>query len=229
MRRTLAVLVLLLSAGCSSDTSDGPHVFAASSLTEAFRALDIEADYSFGASSRLAAQVLEGAPADVLATADDPTMQRVVDAGLAAGPPVVFALNRLAIAVPRTDPAGIRGLADLARPGLRVVLAAPAVPAGRYAAEALAAAGVQVQPLSLEPNVKAVAGKVASGEADAGIVYVTDVRADRRLAAVPLDVETRCWVVALRRGGRAAREFVDYMQNEEARRTLARHGFGLPG
>lgn len=222
-------LFLFLLVGCGGDSGgDGPSVFAASSLTEAFEALDTDAAYSFGASSRLAAQVVEGAPADVLATADEQTMQRVVDAGLAAGPPVVFARNRLAMAVRRGNPSDIRAVADLARPGLRVVLAAPAVPAGRYAAEALDAAGVEVQPVSLEPNVKAVAGKVANGEADAGIVYATDVRADGRLTAVPLDTGTECRLVALKRGGAAARRFVAHVQSEAGRRVLADHGFEVP-
>jgi molybdate transport system substrate-binding protein len=246
-RRPAAVLLVLLSllAGCSSDkggdtdstatSSTGPVekpvVFAASSLTETFRDLDIEAEYSFDSSSRLATQVIEGAPADVLATADRPTIQRVVDAGLAQGEPVVFAHNVLSVAVRKADPTRPREPPDLHRPGLRWVLAAPEVPIGRYAVEALAAAGLQVQPVSLEPNVKAVANKIALGEADTGVVYVTDIFADDRLAEVQLfpKKETECWIVALKSGGEAGRRFVDYVLGEDGRERLFRRAFEIPG
>lgn len=223
MLRGLVALLLvgLGPTGCAGDgRSDRLTVFAASSLTQAFRALDTGADFSFGSSSRLVAQVVEGAPVDVLATADEQTMQRVVDAGLVAGAPVVFAANRLVIA----HRGAVRVVGDLARPGLRVVLAAPAVPAGRYAAEALAAAGVTVRPVSLELDVKAVAAKVASGEADAGIVYATDADADG-LQSIDVGVKARYAIAALRDDGR---RFVDLVRSEKGRRVLADHGFGLP-
>lgn len=231
MRRALATVILLFAACTGGEQEDEITVFAATSLTEAFETLDTDATFSFGASSRLAAQVIEGAPADVLVTADEQTMQRVVDAGLVDGHPVEVATNRLTIAVPRGNPAAVRSSADLARPGLRVVLAAPAVPAGRYAAEALAEAGVEVRPVSLEPDVKAVAAKVAIGEVDAGIVYVTDVRADPRLDAVPLDttVVARYQAAVLRGADSPApRRFVTSLLTVEARRVLVTAGFGPP-
>jgi molybdate transport system substrate-binding protein len=211
LRRALLALVVLLGA-CSDAGSGGRiTVFAASSLTEAFRALDVDADYSFGSSSRLARQVAEGAPADVLATADEESMGAAGDVR-----PVPFAVNRLVIA----HRGAVREPADLAR--LRVVLAAPSVPAGRYAEQALDRLGITVQPLSLEPDVKAVAAKVRSGEADAGIAYATDAR---DLHAVDLHVPVRYYVAALDDGGRA---FVDLLLSERGRRVLAEHGFGLP-
>ena len=204
-------------------------VFAASSLTETFRDLDIEAEYSFDASSRLVTQMVEGAPADVIATADRETIQRVVDAGLADGEPVVFARNVLVVALTKADPNRPRDPPDLHRPGLRWVLAAPEVPAGRYATKALAEAGLNVQPISLEPTVKAVATKVATGEADAGVVYVTDIFADDRLASISLRYETECWIVALKSGGAAGRRFVEYVLGEKGRETLFRHALEIPG
>ena len=116
-----------------------------------------------------------------MATADTDAMDRLARAGL-VDPPATFARNRLAIAVTSGNPARIAGLADLGRAGLKVVLADPTVPAGRYARQALDRAGVAVRPVSLALDVKAVARKVAEGEADAGIVYVTAVPAGRRAA-----------------------------------------------
>ena len=240
MRRTVVALLLLgLLAGCRGDNgkpetaapAEKPMVFAASSLTEAFGNLDTPAEYSFDSSSRLATQIVEGASADVLATADRATIQRVVDAGLADGAPVVFAHNIMVAVVRVTDPTRPREPPELHRPGLRWVLAAPEVPAGRYAAEALAKTGLQVQPVSLEPNVKAVVAKVAMGEADVGVAYITDVAADRRVAATGLGVtlETECWIVALKSGGTPARRFVQYVLGEKGRETLFRHAFEIPG
>lgn len=243
-RPAVVLLVLGLLAGCTGggggDSRPGaedskppggkkPLVFAASSFTETFRDFNIEADYSFDASSRLAAQIVEGAPADVLATADKQTMQRVVDAGLAAGKPVLFARNLVVAAVRSSDPARPRDPPHLHRPGLRWVLASPEVPAGRYAVEALAAAGLHVEPVSLEPNVKAVVTKVAMGEADVGVVYLTDVFADRRVYSISLGLETECWIVALKSGGEAARRFVQHVQSEAGREVLFRHSFEIPG
>lgn len=212
MLRGLVALLLVFFAGCTdAGGNDRLTVFAASSLTEAFGALDADADFSFGSSSRLAQQVVEGAPADVLATADEDSMAR---SGLRR--PVAFATNRLVIAH-RGD---VQAVGDLAR--VRVVLAAPSVPAGRYAAEALAAAGVTVQPVSLEPDVKAVAAKVRSGEVDAGIVYATDAKG---METIDLGVEARYFIAAITDEGRT---FVELVRSETSRRVLRDHGFGLP-
>jgi molybdate transport system substrate-binding protein len=212
VRRALLVALLLLLASCrDAGGSDRLTVFAASSLTEAFTALDADADYSFGSSSRLALQVVEGAPADVLATADETSIQQADK-----GRPVAFATNRLVIA----HRGAVKTPADLAR--VRVVLAAPSVPAGRYAVEALRAAGVEVRPVSFEPDVKAVAAKVRNGEVDAGIVYATDAKG---LRSIDLGVEARYFIAALTDEGRS---FVDLVRSDRGRRVLTDHGFGLP-
>lgn len=131
--------------------------------------------FAFAGSQQLVAQLTQGVPADVVATADEPSMQRLVDAGL-VGTPATFARTTLVIAVAAGNPLGITGLPDLGRPGLDVVLADPSVPAGRYARHVLDAAGVRVSPRSLELDVKATLAKVTSGTADAALVYATDVR-----------------------------------------------------
>jgi len=172
----------------TSEPSGEVVVFAAASLTDALEAIaaDLEAAtpgldvvFSFAGSQQLAAQIAEGAPADVFASADETQMDVVADAGLVAGEPRTFARNSLAIAVEPGNPLGIRGLADLARADVTLVLADEDVPAGRYAAAALEAAGVTVAPASLEVDVRAVLSKVALGEADAAPVTITQ----RHLAA----------------------------------------------
>src|SRR3954470_9999912 len=159
-------------------------VFAAASLTEAFNdektALgstkpDLSLTYSFAGSQALVQQVQQGAPADVFASADQKNMQKLVAAGL-VDPPKVFAQNKLEIVVAPGNPKHVTGLPDLARSDLDVVLEDPSVPAGNYSQQALTAAGVTVHPKSLELDVKSTLAKVTSGEADAAIVYVSDVK-----------------------------------------------------
>jgi molybdate transport system substrate-binding protein len=218
-------------------------VLAASSLTESFGELrarfraahpGIDVTFSFGASSSFAAQVRNGAPVDVVATADEPSMQALVEADPALRPQV-FARNRLAIAVAKGNPKGIRSLADLARPGTTVVLCAPEVPCGRLAAEAAGRAGAQPVPKSYEANVKAVLSKVALGEADAGVVYATDVRAAAdKVGGVDIAAEhnvTTAYPVARLSGTAnpgAADAFVAFVLSEEGREALARFGFEGP-
>ena len=188
----VALLVVTLVAACgtgsATSSADGPHelnVFAAASLTEAFTELGerftaehpgVTVAFNFAGSNDLVTQLQQGAPADVLATADAGNME---EAASLTGAPQAFAGNELVIAVEPGNPEGISGLADLAGEDLKVVLAAPEVPAGKYAQEALAKAGVTVQPVSLEVSVKGVVTKVSLGEADAGIV----VRHRRRRGA----------------------------------------------
>ena len=165
-------------------------VFAAASLQPAFdkisAQLHVDATFNYAGTQTLAAQLAQGAEADVFASADKTHMKTLLDAGLIAGAPEVFAHNRLEIAVAKGNPKGIHSLADLARPGLVVVLADPSVPAGKYAQQALAKANVTVHPASLEPQVTAVLSKVALGEADAGIVYVSDVVTSQKVQGVPI-------------------------------------------
>jgi molybdate transport system substrate-binding protein len=219
------------------------RVFAAASLAEPFRALETEwrarhaevpLAFQFAASSTLAVQIEEGAPADAVATADEPTMQRLEKGGHVEAPQL-FARNRLVIAVELGNPKGVRVLSDLARADLIVVLAAPEVPAGRYARELLAGAGVAVQPRSLEENVKAVLNKVVLGEADAGIVYASDARAaGDRIAAVEVPeastVEVTYWVAPLRSApqARLAREWVALVLAPAGRAALEGAGFRAP-
>ncbi|WP_110182633.1 molybdate ABC transporter substrate-binding protein [Nocardioides solisilvae] len=193
MRAPLVAAVVLVAAGCGAAGDGGTGgdgteltVFAAASLAGPFEqvAETFEAEHegvrvrlSLAGSSDLVAQVEAGAPADVLATADEETMQRLVDADLADGDPVPFAANRLQLAVPPGNPAGVRSLADLARPGLALVLCAPEVPCGAASARLAGAAGVTLSPVSEERSVTDVLAKVTSGEADAGLVYATDVLA----------------------------------------------------
>ena len=206
-------------------------MLAASSLTEPFTAVaaafedehpDVDVATSFGSSARLVAQVDAGAPADLILTADATTAARLGQVRSS----FAFARNRMAVAVTAGNPRAVASVADLARPGLRVVLAAPEVPAGRYGAEVLRRAGVAVSPVSLEPDVRAAAAKVASGEADAALVYATDVRADRRLAGVEVpaehNVEVSYIAAVLRAKGRA---LADFLLGPVGRRILAEAGF----
>lgn len=203
MRRTMAVALtaMLMLTGCGGSDDENPAasggsaapggtdvltgqltVFAAASLTESFDRIgrDLQArhpqlfiTFNYGGSSGLATQITEGAPADVFAAASPSTMKSVVDRGDNAGTPVVFAKNQLVIAVPKGNPKGIAGLADLSKPGLKVALCAEEVPCGAAAKKA----GVTVTPVTLERDVKAALAKVRLGEVDAALVYRTDAKA----------------------------------------------------
>lgn len=184
MTKAVGVLIALAAlAACQTyvGSTQPPTltVFAAASLQPPFdriaRQAQLDAKFNYAGTQTLTAQLMQGAQADVFASADSAHMKTVQDAGLLAGAPQVFAHNRLEIAVGKGNPKGIHSLADLARPGLVVVLADPSVPAGKYAEQALTKAGVAVKPASLELQATAVLSKVALGEADAGIVYVSDI------------------------------------------------------
>jgi len=218
-------------------------VLAAASLREVFRALGtafeqehpgIRVSFSFAGSSALAAQVVAGAPADVLASASTETMGSVVAAGRAAEARP-FATNSLQVAVPAANPGGVDSLADLADPAVSTALCQPQVPCGAAAQAVLSRAGVRVAPVTLEPNVAAVLGKVRLGEVDAGLVYVTDVRAagrDVRGIDVPADVNaTTAYPIAVLGASRnpaAARAFVDLVLSARGRAVLGAAGFGPP-
>ncbi|MDQ4008631.1 MAG: molybdate ABC transporter substrate-binding protein, partial [Actinomycetota bacterium] len=174
------------TAGASGRISGEVVVFAAASLTEVFGRLGrefeaahpgVQVAFSFGGSSSLGPQVVAGAPADVFAAASRQTMARVAAGGATDRRPVLFARNRLQIAVPPGNPGDVHGLADFARDELALALCAPQVPCGAAARRALSAAGVRARPDTLEQDVKAVLTKVELGEVDAGLVYRSDVRA----------------------------------------------------
>ena len=236
MRRGALLAAALLVSGCAGAASDEGSltVFAASSLQDVFRAEAAAfprgpVTFSFAGSGQLAAQVVAGAPADVLATADATSVRA------ARTPGRVFARNLLQIAVRPGNPKRVRGLADLARRDLVVVLASPSVPAGRYAARALARAGVRVRPASLEDSVRGALTKVVAGEADAALVYATDVRAAAsRVSGVDVPAaqnEPAAYYAAPVRGSMhpdRAREFVAFLLSAKGRAILRAAGFLPP-
>lgn len=254
--------VLALAAGCSSGSrsSGAPRtnpagsgsaaairgtvtVFAAASLKEAFTTLGkqfeaahprVSVKLDFDASSALAAQINEGAPADVFASAAQKNMQQVVSAGGATAP-VTFARNVVEIAVPPGNPAKITGVADLAAPGVKVALCQPQVPCGSVAAQVFANAGIEVKPVTLEPDVKSTLSKVELNEVDAGVVYVTDVRAaEGKVNGVPIpdavNASTEYPIAALTKAPNAAgaRAFVAFVLSQAGRSVLAADGFEQP-
>jgi molybdate transport system substrate-binding protein len=234
-------------AGGSSSSGGGLHgsitVLAAASLKESFTAIGktfetanpgTTVTFSFGASSSLAQQITQGAPADVFASASQKNMQQVVDAKAASGP-TAFARNVLEIAVPKDNPADVASLQDLARPGVKVALCQPQVPCGDLAQKVLAAAKVQVKPATLEADVKAALTKVQLGEVDAGLVYVTDVKAagDKVTGVrIPADVDlATTYPIAALTGSRnadLARAFVRYVLSGAAKAELTEAGFEAP-
>lgn len=244
------VFALLLTA-CGSPAATGDlTVFAAASLTDAFTELGetFEAEhagtnvlFNFGGSSALATQLSEGAPADVFASANNTQMQVAADAGRISGEPQEFLTNRLTIIVPADNPAGIESPADLANEGVRLILAAPDVPIRDYSDQSIAALGdadfqqaVYANLASEEPDVRQVATKVALGEADAGIVYTSDVTPDIADQVLQIEIPTEANVVAvypiaLVEGApnpELAQLFIDFVLSDQGQAILADWGFG---
>ncbi|HXM55156.1 MAG TPA: molybdate ABC transporter substrate-binding protein [Candidatus Dormibacteraeota bacterium] len=216
-------------------------VLAAASLTQAFTKIgdDLHAKYpgldvkfSFAGSSTLVTQIQQGAPADVFASADQANMQKVTGGGLATGTPSVFAHNELQIAVQAGNPKHITSVSDLANPAIKVAVCAPGVPCGTYSTTTFTKAGVTVKPVSQEQDVKSVLTKVGLGEADAGVVYVTDVKSGGSQVegvAIPDNLNTTAEypIVELKstQDEAAAKAFVDYVVGTQGQRTLAGFGF----
>ena len=253
MKRSVLVLAAtLLAAACGSapaisgqgspaPLSGSLSVFAAASLTDSFKALGdsfhqqypgVEFQFIFEGSPTLVTQIQQGAPADVFASADTANMDKVTAGGLAAGTPRVFARNQLEIAVAPGNPKGIHELKDLAQPGLIYISAGPTVPAGKYAAQALAKAGVTVTPRSLETDVKSVLSKIELGEADAGIVYTTDVKAAQgNVLGVPIpdqvNVIAAYPIVTLKASPSlaAAEAFIAFVTSPQGQAKLESFGF----
>ena len=179
------LLALVVAVSVAAGASAGPRanapltIYAAASLTDAFRTFDAAQNYSFAGSNALETQIRNGAPADVFASAAPLNTQRLFRAGLVEKP-VTFTANRLALIVPRANPAGIRTIYDLRSKPVKLVVAGPAVPVGAYTITVLRKMGLSSvlgKVVSRESDVRAVTGKIALGQGDAGLVYVTDARA----------------------------------------------------
>lgn len=252
----LGVSVLLL-AGCgstsgTSSASASPKaaggktvtVLAAASLTGTFTQLGkafetahpgVKVTFSFGGSSTLATQITQGAPADVFAAASPATMKTVTDASLADGQPHVFIRNRLEIATPAGNPGKVTALKDLANPKLKVVLCAAPVPCGAAAKKALASAKLTVKPVSLEQDVKGALTKVETGEADAALVYRTDVKAaGTKVKGIDFPEAANAIndypIVTLSRAPQPAlaKEFLQFVLSAQGKTVLTAAGFESP-
>ncbi|HZV50510.1 MAG TPA: molybdate ABC transporter substrate-binding protein [Candidatus Dormibacteraeota bacterium] len=242
-------LLLAACGGTASQATPSPSarpsgtltVLAAASLTEAFTQIGnqlqarnpgLKVRFSFAGSPTLVTQIQQGAPADVFASADQANMEKVVSGGFNATTPRIFAHNRLEIAVHAGNPKHIRSVYDLTNPGIRVDECAPAVPCGSYATTVFKKAGITVTPVSQEQDVKSVLTKVALGEADAGIVYVSDVKsAGSSVAGVEipdsLNVVASYPIVELKSAPNpvAARVFIEAVLNSSGQQALERYGF----
>lgn len=251
--------VSLASCAAASDTSASPTagtssavpelsgtltVFAAASLKTTFTDLaaafeaahpKVKVSLSFDGSSTLVTQITQGAPADVFASADTKNMTKLSDAKMAAGKPVDFATNVLTLVVPTTNPANIASFADAAKPGTKLVICAAQVPCGAAALSDATSAGLTLAPVSEELNVTSVLGKVISGEADAGLVYVTDAKsAAKKVKEVPLDLATPTvndYPIVAVEGSKQqelAKAFIALVTAPEGQQVLQDAGFGTP-
>ena len=215
-------------------------VYAAASLSEAFEDLateyeaanpDVDVKLNFAGSARLAAQISAGARADVFASANSATMNRVAAEGRTAAPPVLFVRNRLALVVPVDNPGNVTELADLSDDSLVLAMCAPEVPCGALARAVLNDAGVDADAETEETSVRAVLTKVTLGEADAGLVYATDVAAGgNEVASVPLGPQIRFndYPVAAVSERAVAADFVDFLLGPDGQDILRSHGFQSP-
>jgi molybdate transport system substrate-binding protein len=247
----------IVAAGPVAAADEGSvAVFAAASLREAFEAAapaftkktGVAVTFSFGGSDTLVAQLKQGAPADVFASANEAQMKIAADAGLLAGPARTFARNHLVVIVPRAGTAKVTQLADVAKPGIRVVLAVASVPVGNYSRAAFRKLNgengypadfgglVERNVVSNELDVKAVATKISLGEGDAGVVYETDITpaiAGRlKMIAFPPGVSPEAIypIAALKNAPspRGARAFVDFVMSPAGQAFLKARGFASP-
>ncbi|USQ76896.1 molybdate ABC transporter substrate-binding protein [Ornithinimicrobium cryptoxanthini] len=244
----VAGLVILAGAlgGCGgAEGVEGAdvRVFAAASLTDVFTELGQQfesergttVEFNFAGSSGLAQQIVEGAPADVLAAASPAAMAQVTDEGRGSGAPTTFARNRLMIAVPAGNPAGVSGLEDLTDEDLTIALCAQEVPCGAASARVFEAAGLVPAPDTFERDVRAALTKVELGEVDAALVYHTDVLAAGDVVegiGLPEPSEgVNDYPIVLLAGAfnpGGAQEFIDFVLSDTGRATLAEAGFDLP-
>jgi molybdate transport system substrate-binding protein len=233
----LALALALPSApAAGSSASSDLTVFAAASLTEVFPLIDSHPRYSFAGSDQLAFQIQQGAPVDVYAAASPKYPEQLYQQGLVQKP-IQFATNTLVLIVPKSNPAGIHSVLDLTKPGVKVVIGDPAVPVGSYTRTVLSNLGISAAVLknvvSQETDVKGVLGKVLLGQADAGFVYVTDVRPVLgkvgviriRESAQP-HVVYEVAVVKSTKHLQAAYAYVTKLIRPQAQRQLVKYGFG---
>lgn len=243
-----ALVSVLLVGACSAEPSPQAHdtitVFAAASLKPAFTEIGkrFEADnpgatveFSFAGSSDLVTQLTQGADADVFASADTRNMDKAAQAGLVDGDPVDFATNTLTIAVAPGNPKGIKGFRDLAKPGVSVVVCAPPVPCGGATEKVEQATAVTLAPVSEETSVTDVLNKVTTGQADAGVVYLTDAAdAGDQVTSVPFPEAAQAVntypiaVLEQAQNSDLAHRFVDLVTGEAGQKVLAEEGFTKP-
>jgi molybdate transport system substrate-binding protein len=231
------------SASASPSLSGSITVFAAASLQEAFKTIGtqfeaahpgVKVTFSFGASSALATQIVNGAPADVFASASPKNMQQVVTAGDASNP-VNFVKNVMEVAVPPANPAHVTSVNDLAKSSVKVALCQPQVPCGATAAKVFANAKITVKPVTLQPDVKSVLTQVEFGDVDAGVVYVTDVNAAGTKvtgiqipASVNASTEYPIAPLSKSSDAAAAQAFVAYVLSPAGQSVLAADKFEKP-
>lgn len=248
-RLVIGVLAMALLSGCGSPERPAAAdtkivVFAAASLKQTFTDIGerFKADnpgssveFSFAGSSDLATQLTQGAKADVFASADTKNMDKAAQAGLLAGDPVKFASNTLTIAVAPGNPKKIGSFKDLTQQGLNVVVCAPQVPCGTATQKVEQATGVTLSPVSEESSVTDVLNKVTSGQADAGLVYVTDAKgAGNKVAAVPFPEAAgavNTYPIATLKDSQnpqLARKFVELVTSEVGQKVLSAAGFTRP-
>jgi molybdate transport system substrate-binding protein len=229
---------LLAPAAAARSTTYHPTVYAAASLTDAFPKIGPSAKYSFAGSNTLAAQIRLGAPADVFAAASPDAPQQLYKAGLVSKP-VTFATNKLVIIVPKGNPAGIRSVFDLRKPGLKLVVGTPTVPIGAYTRQVLSNIGigkaVLANVVSQERDVKSIVAKLALGVGDAGFAYVTDQRAaSGQVTAIPLPAwsqpPVRYQIAVVDKSGNktAGQAFIKKLLSTAGRKALLKYGFGVP-
>ena len=242
MKRLVLAFALVALAGCGGatgggDSNDHATVFAAASLTEVFPQIDPAATFNFAGSDDLATQITEGAPADVFAAASTKYPDQLYENGL-VDKPEVFATNKLVLIVPKDNPANIQSVDDLLNPDVKLVIGAEGVPIGDYTRtvlENMGASEVLDQVVSEEDDVKGVVGKVSLGEADAGFVYVTDVKpVDDKVTAIELPDEAQAVVqyeIAVVKDAPhhdVAHEFVEQVVGDAGQAKLQAAGFGPP-
>lgn len=246
MNRTMTLAICLLLVACSPGSTGQEEILvsAAASLTDAFGDLesafeaehpDVDVILNLGGSSSLREQILGRVPADVFASANEPTMDEVVMAGEVSADPRVFATNSLVVAVPAGNPGGVTGLDDFSRDELLLGLCAEGVPCGDFARAVLEMAGVTPEIDTNEPDVRSLLTKIALGELDAGITYATDVSAaGGDVVGIEIDPGvnvTASYPIAVLAGApnpSAAADFVEFVLSPAGQEILALHGFGAP-